>query len=110
MIVLDDRPTTKGEVRMALPFSSEPTGFEVSSSEVTSGGRRWWANCAWDSFAVVAALDIDSRIEATWMDTGEPVDITITSGVISDGLDGDDEGFVHFAVPASRWWDDIVET
>jgi hypothetical protein len=112
MIVLDERPATRGEIRMALPFSSEPTGFDVTS-EVPSLDGRWWANCAWDSFAVVAALDIDARIEATWMDTGQPVDITIANGSITGPL-GDDTpgpaGFVHFAVPASRWWDDIVET
>lgn len=105
MIVLDDRRATQGEIRMALPFSAEPTSFVVSSAV-----GRWWANCAWDSFAVVAALDIDAHIDATWMDSGEPVDITITNGTITDGGLSDDEGFVHFAVPACRWWDDIVET
>ena len=51
MVVLDDRPHRRGEIRMALPFAAEPTGFRV-----TRNGAGWWANCAWDSLAVVAAL------------------------------------------------------
>ncbi len=100
MLVLDDWPARVGEIRMALPSSADPTDFTV-----TSGQRTWWANCAWDSLAILAALHVDGRIESTWSDTGDPVDITIT-----DGRPDQPEGFVHFAVPARRWWDDIVRT
>ena len=31
---------------------------------VSSGGRTWWANCAWDALAIPAALTVDARIEA----------------------------------------------
>ncbi len=100
MLVLDDRPACVGEIRMALPFSADPTDFAV-----TSGPRTWWANCAWDSLAILAALNVDGRIKSTWSDTGDSVDITVTDGRLDQ-----DEGVVHFAVPARRWWDDIVRT
>lgn len=100
MLVLDDRPGRKGEVRMALPFASEPTKWRVATSQ-----GAWWANCAWDSLAMLAALHSDGRIESTWMDTGERVDVTVTEGVLDHA-----EGYICFPLPASRWWDDIVFT
>lgn len=95
MIVLDG-----GEVSMALPFAARPTEHRV----VGASGA-WWANCAWDSLAIPAALGVDARIEAAWMDTGEPVDLAVRDGELSH-LDG----HVHVTVPARHWWDDIVET
>ena len=100
MVVLDDRPHRRGEIRMALPFAAEPTDFRV-----TTDTGAWWANCAWDSLAVIAALHTDGRITSTWSDTGESVDISITDGQLDDG-----DGYIHFAIPARRWWDDIVLT
>ena len=96
MVVLDD----DGEIRMALPFSAADVGHRV-----VAGDRDWWANCAWDAFAIPAALGRDARIESTWVDTGEPVRIGVADGRLDD-----DSGFVHFVVPARKWWDDIVET
>jgi hypothetical protein len=100
MVVLDDRPHRRGEIRMALPFAAEPTGFRV-----TRNGAGWWANCAWDSLAVVAALRDDARIESTWADTGEVLEIDVVDGRLSRS-----DGHVHFLVPARHWWDDIVFT
>lgn len=95
-VVLD----TDGEIRMALPFSAVPTPHVVRSGE-----RRWWANCAWDSMAIPAALDIDATITSEWMDADGAVTLTVRSGELSPL-----EGHVHYAIPARRWWDDIVET
>ena len=100
MIVLDDRPHRTGEIRMALPFAAEPTDFRV-----TANGRGWWANCAWDSLAVVAAIHQDATIESRWADTGEPLVLNITNQQLSST-----EGSIYFRIPAARWWDDIVET
>ena len=100
MLVLDDRPTRRGEIRMALPFAAEPTHFRVTTDEGS-----WWANCAWDSLAVLAALHGDGLIRSSWSDTGEPFEL----GVVGGELERTD-GFISFPLPASRWWDDIVFT
>lgn len=100
MLVLDDRPVRIGEIRMALPFAAEPTNWRVTNERGT-----WWANCAWDSLAILAALDTDGRIESTWSDTGEPASFVITGAELDD-TDGD----ISFPLPARRWWDDIVFT
>lgn len=100
MLVLDDRPHRSGQIRMALPFATEPTNFRV-----TTDRGAWWANCAWDSLAMLAALHSDGHIKSTWFDTGEPVDLTIIDGHL-----GTSDSYIYFALPASRWWDDIVFT
>ena len=89
-----------GNVRMALPFSAVPTQHMVRSED-----RSWWANCAWDALAIPLLLGIDGHLDATWADTGEPVDLEVVDGELSSF-----DGFVGFAFPAARWWDDIVET
>jgi hypothetical protein len=85
---------------MALPFATEPTNFRV-----TTDAGVWWANCAWDSLAMLAALHSDGRIESTWSDTGKPVHLGIIDGQLASS-----DGYIYFALPASRWWDDIVFT
>lgn len=100
LLVLDDRPGKAGEIRMALPFSNEPTDFVV-----TTDAGSWWANCAWDSLAILAALHTDGRITSTWSDTGEPVELAVANGRLLDA-----DGAIHFAVAAAHWWDDIVVT
>ncbi len=100
MLVLDDRPHRLGEIRMALPFAAEPTDFRVTTSRGV-----WWANCAWDSLAMLAALHSDGRIESTWSDSGAPLELRVVDGDLDDV-----DGFIHFARPAVVWWDDIVLT
>ena len=56
-----------GEISMALPFAARPTGHRV-----LNGSRSWWANCAWDSLAIPAALHADAEIEARWLDDDTP--------------------------------------
>ena len=89
-----------GSIRMALPFSAVPT-----THRVTSAAGSWWANCAWDALAIPLVLGIDGHIDAAWLDTGEPVELAVATGGPSST-----DGFIHFAVPARHWWDDIVET
>lgn len=96
LLVLDEN----GEVQMALPFAAGDSGHRVRSGE-----RSWWANCAWDSLALPILLGVDAEIEAHWLDTGEAVDLEVRNGRLDRT-----EGFVHYGVPAHRWWHDIVET
>lgn len=100
MIVLDDRPDRFGEIRMALPFAAEPTNFRVETER-----GAWYANCAWDSLAIAAALQEDAHITSTWTDTAEPLEREIVDGQLDNH-----DGFIEFQIPARRWWEDIVET
>jgi hypothetical protein len=76
-----------GEILMAHPFAAHREGASVEA-----GGRTWWGNCAWDGFGIAAALGLrDARITAG--------DVAAAPGAV-----------FHVAVPAARWWNDIVHT
>ena len=51
---------------------------------------------------VGAALSCDAAITTDGLDCGAELAYGIRAGELTNG-----EGVVHFAVPASRWWDDI---
>jgi hypothetical protein len=87
-------------LRMAAPFSTQPTPYRVEAQD-----RWWYANCAWDAFGVVAALHVDGRIATTCADCGEAIDI-----VVRDAQPSDETLLFHCLVPAARWWDDIAFT
>jgi hypothetical protein len=86
------------EILMASPFSAVPTPF---AAEVR--GRLYFANCIWDAFGIPAMLGTDARISASCGCCGEAMRASVGDGAL-DPLDG----VVHFAVPAHRWWQDIV--
>jgi hypothetical protein len=86
-------------IRMAAPFSGVPTPFVVRT-----GDRSYYANCIWDALGISPMLKIDSTIETHCPDCAAPLSLAI----VNEELFGD--GVVHFAVPAIRWWEDIVYT
>ena len=87
-------------IRMANPFSAVPTPHRVLAA-----GRWWYANCAWDSFGVLAALAVDGHVSSSCPDCAEPIEIDVRSA-----RPVADEHVVHLLRPAARWWDDIVFT
>ncbi len=87
-------------IRMANPFSGVPTGFRV-----TVGERKYYANCAWDSFGIPAALHSDAQIDAFCSNTQEPLRIALQDGEISG-----DSAVVYIRVPFAHWYDDLVFT
>jgi hypothetical protein len=93
MLVL--QPT--GEILMANPFSTVPTPF---LAEV--GGRRWFGNCIWDALGIIATLHADGRVLASCGSSGERMELSVSEGILAG------QGTVHFALPARRWWEDIV--
>ncbi len=93
-------PNDPLRIRMAPPFSGIPTTFPVEAQ-----GRRYYANCVWDAFGVVAALHCDGVIPASDGFSGEPLKLEVRNGrPIAQPY------VAHFAVPAAQWWDDIVFT
>ncbi len=87
-------------IRMAPPFSGVPTQHVAVVAE-----KRYFANCAWDVFGIVAALQKPGAVESRCEQTHEPLRLAIGP----EGPGGSDWLF-HCAVPAAQWWDDIVLT
>jgi alkylmercury lyase-like protein len=87
-------------IRMAPPFSGVPTQHRVRS-----GGVEYFANCAWDALGIPAALRRPAEVFSRCGQSGEPLHLSVGT----DGP-GPSTWLFHCAVPAARWWQDIVFT
>jgi Alkylmercury lyase len=86
---------------MANPFSAIETPYAV-----TVAGQTYWANCAWDTFGIVAALHADEAdIRSVCAATGAPVHLRLAGGAVEGSA-----AVVHFLVPFGHWYDDLVHT
>jgi hypothetical protein len=122
-------------IRMAPPFSGVPTQHVA-----VVAGKRYFANCAWDVFGIVAALQPRGTEVAALQPRGTEVAALQPRGtevaalqqgggavesrceqtleplrlIIRGGPDGPEppssDWRFHCAVPAAHWWDDIVLT
>jgi len=88
------------EILRAAPFWATPTGFQVES-----GRRSWWASCIWDALGVPALLGRDARVLTGCGCCGEAMTLSVRDGKLEQP-----RGVIHFAVPARRWYDDLVFT
>jgi hypothetical protein len=98
--LLVPEPADPARIRMAPPFSGVETAFLVRVRD-----KAYFANCVWDALSVSAALHTDALVEATDGHTGEPMTLEV-----KEGGPLAQRCAIHFAVPAARWWDDIVYT
>ena len=92
-----------GEVLMANPLSAVPTPFVVETHD-DAGPRSWFGNCIWDALGVIAMLQRDGRVLTSCGCCGESMTVSVRQGQVA----AHPPGVVHFAIPAKRWWDDIV--
>ena len=96
LVVMDDGAS----IRMAPPFSGIPTQHVVRAN-----GKEYFANCAWDSFGIPAALHADAEVVSRCEQTQEPLRLRLgTTGPPPSTW------LFHVVVPASRWWKNIVYT
>lgn len=86
------------EILMAMPFSAVPTPFAVHVGE-----RLYYGNCIWDACGIPVMLGAEAWIDASCGCCGESMRLAVEGGALRAP-----EGVVHFAIPAHRWWQDIV--
>jgi Alkylmercury lyase len=98
--LLVPEPGNLSQIRMAPPFAGIATPFLVKVRE-----KSYYANCVWDALGIPAALHDDAVVEALDGYSGEPIKLEV-----KNGKPVPQECAIHFAVPAARWWDDIVYT
>lgn len=98
--LLVPEPGDPSRIRMAPPFSGVQTPFPVRIQD-----KIYYANCAWDALGIPAALHQDAVVEASDGQTGEPIRLEVRNSqpVPTPCV-------IHFAVPAARWWQDILHT
>jgi len=88
-------------IRIANPFSAVPTPFVAEVN-----GKRYWANCAWDSFGVIAALRAEEgAIHATCAQSGAPLHLQIHQGDVVATT-----AMIHVLVPFHQWYENMVYT
>ena len=101
-------------IRMANPFSGICTDFKVHAN-----GKTYFANCAWDMLGIPAALHCDAVIDAVFTESNESIQLEVKDGKVinyAQGgvLGGEDGGssslLIHFPLPFTRWYDDLVFT
>lgn len=95
------------DILMAAPLAGVPTDFSVRL-----GDRSVYANCIWDAVGVPAMLagagrPMDATIATRCADCAAPLGLEVRDGRLTSA---DPDAVVHFAVPAARWWADIVFT
>lgn len=90
----------KHSIQMAWPFSGVETAYKVHANNKT-----YYANCAWDSLGIPAALHADGEIEAVCAQSGEPIHITVSRQQVQES-----NVRVHFLVPFRNWYDDLPFT
>ncbi|GAB3603376.1 alkylmercury lyase family protein [Microbacterium aureliae] len=91
-------------IQMAHPFTAAPMAFVLTPSDGRDD-RRWWGGCAWDSFGISAALNLDVRIATACPLCG--AHISFETGPTTPPPAG---LVVRFPRPAAQWWDDVVAT
>lgn len=94
------RPGTR-DVLMAAPLSAVPTSHVVRLPD----GRSHFANCVWDALGLLAMLASDGDVDTRCHDCGSALQLSVRDGALAPS-----DAVVHFAVPAARWWEDIVFT
>jgi alkylmercury lyase-like protein len=94
------RPGTR-DVLMAAPLSAVPTPHVVRMAD----GRSHYGNCVWDALGVIAMLGRDGDVATVCADCEARLALTVRGGALQPT-----DAVVHFAVPAARWWEDIVFT
>ena len=83
-----------------LLFSGVATPFRVRIQD-----KVYYANCAWDALGISAALHQDAVVEALDGQTEEPITLEVRNAHPVP-----QPCVIHFAVPAARWWQDIIHT
>jgi Alkylmercury lyase len=100
----------KGTARilMAFPFSAIATPFRVTTSSVTTSGRSYFANCAWDAVAFHTMLGTDITIESYCHHCAAPIAIEMSDGRATRVEPAD--AIVYLALRPAQWWEDIITT
>jgi hypothetical protein len=82
------------------PFSLAPTTFLVECGE-----RKWWGNCAWCSLGIAVLADERCTITTTLGAESQQVRLTVEDGRVDR-----DDLVVHFPIPMTQAWDNVIYT
>lgn len=84
-------------IQMAFPFSGVETPYRVYTND-----RMYYANCAWDTLGIPAALHVDADMEAACAQSGDTIRLRVRDEQVEES-----EARVHFLVPFRDWYEDL---
>jgi hypothetical protein len=93
-------------ILMAFPFSSIVTPFRV---KVAGKEKEYFANCAWDAVAIHVALGKEQWISSFCHHCSEDIKIHLKDQRVV-AQHSDNQPLVYLALPASKWWENILLT
>jgi len=93
-------------ILMAFPFSSVVTPFRV---KVKGKDNEYFANCAWDAVAIHVTLGKEEWISSYCNHCSEDIKIHLKDQK-PVSQQPDKQPLVYLALPASKWWENIVLT
>ena len=82
------------------PFSAIPTAFVVSTDSFQA-----FANCGWDALGAAVMLQRPTDVTASCADCGQEFRLHSDGNTVAG-----DQPLLHFALPARRWWENVVFT
>ncbi len=88
------------KVWVAHPFALAPTSFLVRAAD-----GEWWGNCAWCSLGAAALLNRDVTITTALGADSRQVDVHVRDGRVVET-----DYVVHFPVPMTQAWDNVIYT
>jgi hypothetical protein len=88
------------EILMANPLCAVPTPYRVRIQD-----RSYFGSCVWDALGIMAMLQTDAVLDTSCACCGEAMTIGVSGGHPEPA-----RGIIHFAIPAKRWWENIVFT
>ncbi len=88
------------DIWVAHPFALFPTLFWVKTAD-----KQWWGNCPWCSFGIASLTKTDTNIFTKLKGQHEPLKIEIKDNKIVQH-----DYFVHFPIPANKFWDNVIYT
>jgi hypothetical protein len=90
-------------ILMAFPFSAVATPFRVRT-----GGRDYFANCAWDAVAFHAMVASDVTVESFCHHCAAPIVIELRDGRATRVEP--EPTLIYLARRPTEWWENIVTT
>lgn len=90
-------------ILMAFPFSAIATPFRV-----TTRGKDYFANCAWDAVAFHAMLGDEVRVNSFCHHCATPIRIELNDGRATRVEPA--ETMIYLALRPTEWWENIVTT
>ena len=90
-------------ILMANPYSAVTTPFRVRI-----GGRRYFANCAWDTVSLHVMLDADADIDSFCHHCAERISLSLSKGSIVSSNPANP--LIFLSVPVAKWYDNLINT